>query len=125
MDELINQSPALTQKAAFERVFGCRYVKSTVCRHRGVWKRSNKGLREQFERMGTDEGALWGEFVKKTDYRRDVQRQGFKLQEVEVEDQQMDYGMDSTMEAINLSLVDSMNGGLSDDQSSLGALGQG
>lgn len=71
MDNLIRQTPSLTQKNAFERVFGCRYVKSTVCRHRGVWKRADKALKESFERMGTVENALWGEFVKKTDFRRE------------------------------------------------------
>ena len=44
MDKLTAATPSLTQRAAFERVFGCRYVKSTVCRHRGVWKRADAGL---------------------------------------------------------------------------------
>ncbi|KAI0688650.1 hypothetical protein BC835DRAFT_1222667, partial [Cytidiella melzeri] len=73
MDDIISQTPSLTQKVAFERVFGCRYVKSTVCRHRGVWKRADKNLKESFKRMGTGERALWGEFVKKTDFRREGQ----------------------------------------------------
>lgn len=71
MDKLTAATPSLTQRAAFERVFGCRYVKSTVCRHRGVWKRADAGLKDAFVRMGPGEGALWGEFVKKTDFRRE------------------------------------------------------
>ncbi|EKM56243.1 uncharacterized protein PHACADRAFT_92809 [Phanerochaete carnosa HHB-10118-sp] len=71
MDKLTAATPSLTQRAAFERVFGCRYVKSTVCRHRGVWKRADGALKDAFVRMGTGEGALWGEFVKKTDFRRE------------------------------------------------------
>jgi hypothetical protein len=68
MDMLIAQSPAgaaLTQRAAFERVFGSRYVKSTVCRHRGVWRKAQGPLREQYEAMGSDERACWGEFVRR------------------------------------------------------------
>ncbi|KAG6916723.1 hypothetical protein DXG01_005603 [Tephrocybe rancida] len=60
---------AMTQRAAFERVFGSRYVKSTVCRHRGVWRKAAGPLREQFERMGTDERACWGEFVRRVEGR--------------------------------------------------------
>ncbi|CCM00277.1 uncharacterized protein FIBRA_02307 [Fibroporia radiculosa] len=65
MDMLIAQQPSLTQRSAFERVFGCRYVKSTVCRHRGVWRRAEKELRETYEQMGTDERAVWTEFLKR------------------------------------------------------------
>ncbi|KAG6830052.1 hypothetical protein H0H87_009463, partial [Tephrocybe sp. NHM501043] len=60
---------AMTQRSAFERVFGSRYVKSTVCRHRGVWRKAAGPLREQFERMGTDERACWGEFVRRVEGR--------------------------------------------------------
>ncbi|KAH0589810.1 hypothetical protein H2248_000005 [Termitomyces sp. 'cryptogamus'] len=59
----------MTQRAAFERVFGSRYVKSTVCRHRGVWRKAAGPLREQYERMGTDERACWGEFVRRVEGR--------------------------------------------------------
>lgn len=65
MDVLVAQQPSLTQRSAFERVFNCRYVKSTVCRHRGVWRRAPKVLRETFERMGQDERGLWSEFIKR------------------------------------------------------------
>ncbi|KAG6852910.1 hypothetical protein C0991_008230, partial [Blastosporella zonata] len=59
----------MTQRAAFERVFGSRYVKSTVCRHRGVWRKAAGPLREQFESMGSDERACWGEFVRRVEGR--------------------------------------------------------
>ena len=72
MDLLISQSPtgaSMTQRTAFERVFGSRYVKSTVCRHRAVWRKAPHGLREQFEEMGTDDRACWGEFVRRVEGR--------------------------------------------------------
>lgn len=72
MEALISQSPtgaSMTQRAAFERVFGSRYVKSTVCRHRGVWRKAHPGVREQFEKMGGDERACWGEFVRRVEGR--------------------------------------------------------
>ncbi|KAJ3570410.1 hypothetical protein NP233_g4426 [Leucocoprinus birnbaumii] len=67
MDTLVAQSTngsTMTHKAAFERVFGSRYVKSTVCRHRGVWKKAHPTLKAQYEAMGHDERAYWGEFVR-------------------------------------------------------------
>ncbi|EAU82361.2 hypothetical protein CC1G_06671 [Coprinopsis cinerea okayama7 len=72
MDALIAQSPAganMTQKVAFERVFGSRYVKSTVCRHRAIWKKADVGLKQQFEALGTDDRACWGEFVRRVEGR--------------------------------------------------------
>ncbi|KAF8994561.1 hypothetical protein BDQ17DRAFT_1412499 [Cyathus striatus] len=72
MDALIAQSPSgssMTQRTAFERVFGSRYVKSTVCRHRAVWRKAHPNLREQFEAMGSDERACWGEFVRRVEGR--------------------------------------------------------
>lgn len=72
MDMLISQSPtgaSMTQRTAFERVFGSRYVKSTVCRHRAVWRKAPRLLREQFEHMGSDDRACWGEFVRRVENR--------------------------------------------------------
>ncbi|KAJ3523593.1 hypothetical protein NM688_g8702 [Phlebia brevispora] len=142
MDELVNQTPSLTQKAAFERVFGCRYVKSTVCRHRGVWRKADKALRESYERMGTDERALWGEFVKRTDFRRDKnakmpmhdqvhEHDGEDQQQHHQQHHQLDYPMGAAM-GMGLGLVDpgvalgvngGMDDGMNDNQSSLGGLG--
>jgi hypothetical protein len=70
MDSMITQQPTTTQRAAFEKVFGCRYVKSTVCRHRGVWRRADDPTKTYFETMGNDEHAMWGEFVKQVEGRR-------------------------------------------------------
>ena len=70
MDSLVAQQPTLTQRCAFEKVFGCRYVKSTVCRHRSVWRRADDGVKAAFESMGTDERAVWGNFVKQVEGRR-------------------------------------------------------
>ncbi|KAH8105432.1 hypothetical protein BXZ70DRAFT_920845 [Cristinia sonorae] len=71
MDGMIAHQPAVTQKIAFERVFGCRYIKSTVCRHRAVWKRSDQATRDAYEAMGLDERAVWGDFVKKVEGKPD------------------------------------------------------
>ncbi|KAI6035881.1 hypothetical protein EDC04DRAFT_3064581 [Pisolithus marmoratus] len=67
MDTITTQTPTITQRVAFERVFSCRYVKSTVCRHRAVYRKADSAIREAFERMGSDEQAAWGEFVKKVE----------------------------------------------------------
>ncbi|CAL1701910.1 unnamed protein product [Somion occarium] len=67
MDGMIAAQPTLTQKSTFQTVFGCRYIKSTVCRHRAVWKRADPALKDAYERMGSDERAVWGEFVKKAE----------------------------------------------------------
>lgn len=69
MDSLVGSMPTLTQRVAFERVFGCRYVKSTVCRHRGVWRRAGEEVRAYFEGLERDERAVWGEFVRKVEGR--------------------------------------------------------
>jgi hypothetical protein len=69
MDALANTQPSLTQRAAFERVFGCRYVKSTVCRHRAVWRRADEDMRAAFVKLGRDERAMWGEFVRRVEGR--------------------------------------------------------
>jgi hypothetical protein len=69
MDALANAQPSLTQRIAFERVFGCRYVKSTVCRHRAVWRRADEDMRSAFVKLGRDERAMWGEFVRRVEGR--------------------------------------------------------
>jgi len=69
MDAMVAASPSATQKGAFERVFGCRYVKSTVCRHRGVYRKADTSVRNVFEAMGNDERAVWGEFVRRVEGR--------------------------------------------------------
>ncbi|KAF9457385.1 hypothetical protein BDZ94DRAFT_1227961 [Collybia nuda] len=82
MEALITQAPAgaaITQRVAFERVFGSRYVKSTVCRHRGVWKKAKGPLREQFEALGTDERACWGEFIRRVEGRPPAKGLGASL----------------------------------------------
>lgn len=69
MDAMSAQSSAITQRMAFERVFNCRYVKSTVCRHRAVYRKADSGVRTFFEGMGCNEKAGWGEFVRKVEGR--------------------------------------------------------
>ena len=72
MDVLVSRSSSssnMTQRTAFERVFGSRYVKSTVCRHRTIWRKAHQTLREQFESMGPDDRACWGEFVRRVEGR--------------------------------------------------------
>ncbi|KIJ21242.1 hypothetical protein PAXINDRAFT_66361 [Paxillus involutus ATCC 200175] len=67
MDAMVARSPTATQKMAFERVFGCRYVKSTVCRHRGVYRKADVSVKSLFEGMENDERAVWGEFVRRVE----------------------------------------------------------
>ncbi|KAF8632425.1 hypothetical protein AX17_004866 [Amanita inopinata Kibby_2008] len=70
MDRLVVQTANMTQRAAFERVFGSRYVKSTVCRHRGVWRRASRSMRDQFSELGNDERASWSAFVRAVEGRQ-------------------------------------------------------
>ncbi|KAI0254173.1 hypothetical protein BJV78DRAFT_1185911 [Lactifluus subvellereus] len=81
MDVLASTQPSLTQRTAFERVFGCRYVKSTVCRHRAVWRRADEDVRDAFIKLGRDERAMWGEFVRRVEGRAS----GLSLQSAPVE----------------------------------------
>ena len=77
MDALVTQSTngsTMTHRAAFERVFGSRYVKSTVCRHRGLWKKAQPNIKAQYEAMGHDERACWGEFVRVVEGRSSSRR---------------------------------------------------
>ena len=70
MDLLIALSPSgtsMTQRMAFEHMFGSRYIKSTVCRHCAIWRNAPHALREQFELMGSDDHAYWGEFVRRVE----------------------------------------------------------
>ena len=79
MDVLISHSSSssnMTQRIAFERVFGSRYVKSTVCRHRAIWRKAHQTLREQFESMGADDRACWGEFVRRVEGRPPAKNAG-------------------------------------------------
>jgi hypothetical protein len=59
----------MTQRTAFERVFGSRYVKSTVCRHKTIWRKAHQTIRDQFESMGADGRACWAEFVRRVEGR--------------------------------------------------------
>ena len=79
MDRLVAQTPSMTQRVAFERIFGSRYVKSTVCRHRGVWKRASPATREQFIALGNDERVLWGEFVRTVEGRQTAKSIGSRI----------------------------------------------
>ncbi|KAL4067167.1 hypothetical protein V8B97DRAFT_1978346 [Scleroderma yunnanense] len=69
MDAMIVQSSTITQRMAFERVFSCRYVKSTVCRHRAVYRKADPAVRTFFEDMGNNEKAVWSEFVRRVEGR--------------------------------------------------------
>ena len=79
MDRLVAQTPSMTQRVAFERIFGSRYVKSTVCRHRGVWKRASPATRDQFIALGNDESVLWGEFVRSVEGRQTTKSIGSRI----------------------------------------------
>lgn len=49
----------LTRKAAFERVFEAKYVKSTVCRHLSVWRRADTASIQECHNMP------WNDFVRR------------------------------------------------------------
>jgi hypothetical protein len=53
----------MTQRIAFERVFGSHYIKITVCRHKTIWRKAHQTIRDKFESMGEDDRAYWTEFV--------------------------------------------------------------
>lgn len=77
MDLLIanrSSSGSMTQRQAFEQAFGCRYIKSTLCRHRALWRKANDSIKEYFEALGTDEGACWGEFVRRVERKQSRKR---------------------------------------------------
>lgn len=64
---------AITQKVAFERVFGTRYVKSTVCRHRAIYRKAPQALRDEFEAYAEDDPVgIWGDFVKRVEGKRGI-----------------------------------------------------
>jgi len=69
-------SGRMTQRQAFKQVFGCRYIKSTFCRHRALWRKANNSTKESFAALGTDEGAFWGEFVRRVEGRQPRKRGG-------------------------------------------------
>ncbi|KAL6304119.1 hypothetical protein BKA93DRAFT_785116 [Sparassis latifolia] len=71
MDAEVAAQPALTQSVAFARVFNCKYVKSTVCRHKAVWRSAG---RDVLEAVG--ERTLWSEFVKRVEGRAGRRRAG-------------------------------------------------
>jgi len=102
MDKIVAQSTngsTVTHKTAFERVFGSRYVKSTVCRHRGLWKKAHPNIKAQYQAMGHDERACWGEFVRVVEGRSSSLRVA---------------GSNSTMKTSNVNLISSQDNSLED-----------
>ncbi|KAI6040973.1 hypothetical protein EDC04DRAFT_2566240, partial [Pisolithus marmoratus] len=50
--------PTLEAACGIERVFGCRYAKSTLCRHRAIYQKADLAIREAFERIRSNEQGL-------------------------------------------------------------------
>ena len=70
MASLMSRDARERQGTAFERVFGCRYVKSTFGRAKLFWKRAGGDVRERYLGMGReDPRARWGNFVHVVDGR--------------------------------------------------------
>lgn len=62
--------PRERQRTAFERVFGCRYVKSTVGRARLYWKRASQEIKDHFMALPPeDPRGKWQNFVHLMDGR--------------------------------------------------------
>ncbi|KAI8984877.1 hypothetical protein BD414DRAFT_462616 [Trametes punicea] len=78
MDRLARAEPALKQDEVFRRAFGLPYVKSTFCRHRGLWRQASAAMCAEFEEMGRDARACWGEFVRRVEGRVESARGGRK-----------------------------------------------
>ena len=70
MTSIMTQDPRERQKSAFERVFGCRYVKSTVGRAKLYWKRASHEIKEHFLQLPReDPRGKWQNFVHLMDGR--------------------------------------------------------
>ncbi|KAI0637566.1 hypothetical protein C8Q77DRAFT_1070099 [Trametes polyzona] len=76
MDDVAAKEPALKQDEVFRRVFELPYVKSTFCRHRALWRAADGRVRAEFEHMGRDPRACWGEFARRVEGREDMGRKG-------------------------------------------------
>lgn len=64
MDQVQARDPRERQKTAFEKVFGCRYVKSTVGRAKLYWKRSSQEVKDHFLSLPRDDQrGKWSNFV--------------------------------------------------------------
>ncbi|KAH9853309.1 hypothetical protein C2E23DRAFT_903078 [Lenzites betulinus] len=72
MDALARAEPALKQDEVFRRAFALPYVKSTFCRHRALWRGASEGVRREFELLGRDPRACWGEFARRAEGREEV-----------------------------------------------------
>ncbi|KAI0333435.1 hypothetical protein GY45DRAFT_1368428 [Cubamyces sp. BRFM 1775] len=72
MERLAAAEPGLKQDEVFRRAFGGPpYVKSTFCRHRALWRQAGAGVQAEFEQMGRDARACWGEFVRRVEGREE------------------------------------------------------
>ncbi|KAH9887702.1 hypothetical protein C8Q73DRAFT_209597 [Cubamyces lactineus] len=72
MERLAAAEPGLKQDEVFRRAFGGPpYVKSTFCRHRALWRQAGARVQAEFELMGRDARACWGEFVRRVEGREE------------------------------------------------------
>lgn len=70
MASIMGADPRERQKSAFERVFGCRYVKSTVGRAKLYWKRASTEIKDHFLQLPKeDPRGKWQNFVHLMDGR--------------------------------------------------------
>ncbi|KZT04190.1 uncharacterized protein LAESUDRAFT_622609, partial [Laetiporus sulphureus 93-53] len=54
----------ITQRSAFEKVFGLLHIRNTFCRARKIWFGSLEETRARFAAYGKTDHGKWREFIK-------------------------------------------------------------
>ncbi|KAI0829197.1 hypothetical protein BC628DRAFT_1359629, partial [Trametes gibbosa] len=72
MEAFAAAEPALKQDEVFRRAFALPYVKSTFCRHRALWRGAGEAVRREYEQLGRDPRACWGEFARRVEGREEL-----------------------------------------------------
>lgn len=70
MQDIVGGDARERQKSAFEKVFRCRYVKSTTGRAKLYWKRSSQEVKDHFMGLPKDDPrGRWSNFIHLMDGR--------------------------------------------------------
>ncbi|KAI0829193.1 hypothetical protein BC628DRAFT_1315187 [Trametes gibbosa] len=72
MEAFAAAEPALKQDEVFRRAFALPYVKSTFCRHCALWRGAGEAVRREYEQLGRDPRACWGEFARRVEGREEL-----------------------------------------------------
>ncbi|KAF8949621.1 hypothetical protein BDZ97DRAFT_1772186, partial [Flammula alnicola] len=62
IDRMRDEDSKVTEASAFPIVFGIRYVKSTVCKYKRLWKKAPKKLQDHFLKLGDSKAASLNNF---------------------------------------------------------------